>query len=254
MLFRSLSKCSHSSAPGLDTIPYFVWKSHHRRPSAILTSPLGPLLQYLHHPSSLKKANGIVFDKPLKPSYDSPDSFRIIVLFQTVSKILARIVASQLSVIARHVGLLHPNQCGSLPSLSSFDACIFLVDTVRTLECPALEVSSLFLDIKGGFDNVNADILCSSLCSKGVNHYLVSWVRSFLTGRSCRLFFKVLLEFFLRLQWVPHKVHLSLHCCLLFMWLCCIFPLIEVLYPSMLLIYPLLFLPPHIAPTGGPSS
>ena len=138
----------------------------------------------------MKMANGVVLDKPGKPSYDSPSSFSIIVLLQTISKILERIVASRLSAIARYVGLLHRNQCGSLPSLSLFDACTALTDTVRTLQRPALKVSSLFLDIKGGFDNVDADILCSSLRSKGVNHYLISWVRSFLTGRSCRLLFQ----------------------------------------------------------------
>ena len=138
----------------------------------------------------MKMANGVVLDKPGKPSYDSPSSFRIIVLLQTISKVLERIVASRLSAIARYVGLLHHNQCGSLPSLSSFDACTTLTDTLRTLQRPALKVSSLFLDIKGGFDNVDADILCSSLRSKEVNHYLISWVRSFLTGRSCHLLFQ----------------------------------------------------------------
>ena len=87
-------------------------------------------------------------------------------------------------------GLVHCNQCGSLPSLSSFDACTALTDTIRKLQPPALQVSSLFLDIKRGFDNVDADILCSSLRFKGVNHYLISWVRSFLTGWSCRLLFQ----------------------------------------------------------------
>ena len=61
---------------------------------------------------------------------------------------------------------------------------------VCTLHRPALKVSSLFLNIKGGFDNVSADIVCSSLGSKGVNHYPVSWVRYFLTGHSCRLLFQ----------------------------------------------------------------
>ena len=140
----------------------------------ILTSLLGPLLLFGHHPSSMKMANGVVLDKLGKPSYDSPSSSRIIVLLQTISKILERIVASRLSAIARNVGLLHHNQCGSLLSLSSFDACTALADTVRTFQRPALKVSSLFLDIKGGFDNVNADILCYFLRSKGVNHYLVS--------------------------------------------------------------------------------
>ena len=186
----ALSKCSSSSAPGPDTIPYSIWKSLHRITPNILTSLLGPLLLFGHHPSSMKMANGVVLDKPGKPSYDSPSSFRIIVLLQTISKILERIIASHLSAIARYVDLLHHNQCDSLPSLSSFDTCTVLADKVCMLQRPALKVSSLVLDIKGGFDNIDPDILCCSLRSKGVNHYLVSWVRSFLTGRSCRLLFQ----------------------------------------------------------------
>ena len=186
----ALTKCSPSSAPGPDTIPYSVWKSLHRIASDILISLLGPLLLFGHHPSSMKMANGEVLDKPGKPSYRSPSSFRLIVLLQTISKILERIVASRFSAICRYICLLHRNQCGSLPWLSSFDTGMALMDTVRTLQRPALKVSSLFLDIKGVFDNVDADILCSSRRSKGVNHYFISWVRSFLTGRSCRLLFQ----------------------------------------------------------------
>ena len=126
----------------------------------------------------MKMVNGVVLDTPGKPSYDSSSAFPIIVLVQTISKILERIVASQLSTIARYVGLLHRNQCDSLPSLSSLYACTALMDTVRTLQRPALKVSSLFLDIKGGFNNVDADILCSCLPSKGYNPYFISWVRS----------------------------------------------------------------------------
>ena len=129
-------------------------------------------------------------DKPGKPSYHSPSSFRIIVLLQTVSKILGGIAASRLSAVARYLGLLNSNQCGSLPSLSSFDPCSALVDTVRTLQRPSRKVSSLSLDIKGGFDNGDADILCQALRFKGVAHYLVAWIKSFLSGRSCRLLLK----------------------------------------------------------------
>ena len=138
----------------------------------------------------MQMANGAALDKPAKPTNDSPSSFRIIVLLQTISKILERIVASRLSAIARYVCLLHRNQCGSLPSLSSFDAGAAFTDTVHTLQRPALKVSSLLLHIKGGFDNLNADILSCSLRSEGINHYLISWVRSFLTGRSCHLLFQ----------------------------------------------------------------
>ena len=122
----------------------------------------------------MKKANGIVLDKPDKPSYDSPASFRVIVLLQTVSKILERVVTSHLSLTARTLKLVHSNECGSLPALSSFDAAISLVDTARTLQRPRLRVSTLFLDIKGGFDNVNASILCSSLKKAVVPHNMIS--------------------------------------------------------------------------------
>jgi len=52
------------------------------------------------------------------------------------------------------------------------------------------KVSTLFLDIKRGFDNVNSAALCGMMRAKGVNPYIVSWIRSFLSGRTCRLFYQ----------------------------------------------------------------
>ena len=186
----TLRRYSTSSAPGPDTIPYSVWKRVDLTAQRLLTDLLGPLLKYGYHLVSMKKANGIMLDKPGKHSYASPALFRVIVLLQAVSKILERVVASRLSLTAWTLKLVHSNQCASLPPLSSFDAAISLVDTVRTLQRPGLRVSTLFLDIKGGFDNVNASILCSSLKKAGVPHYMVSWIGSVLYQRTCRLVFE----------------------------------------------------------------
>jgi len=82
------SKSSNTSAPGPDLISYVVWKQVHRSCPSLLTNLLSPLIRYGHHPASLKKANGIVLDKPGKASYDTPASFRVIVLLETLSKIL----------------------------------------------------------------------------------------------------------------------------------------------------------------------
>jgi len=49
----------------------------------------------------------VVLDNPGKASYDSPGSFRIIVLFKTLSKILERIIRVRLSALAGSKGLLH---------------------------------------------------------------------------------------------------------------------------------------------------
>jgi len=132
----------------------------------------------------------VVLDKPGKPSYESPSSFRIIVLIRTFSKILERIIAARLLAAARLRGLLLPKQCGSLRVLRTYNACLTLTNDVKTLQRPRIKVSSLFLDIKAGFDNVDNNTLARILMEGGIPPYLVSWVSSFLGERSCTLIFQ----------------------------------------------------------------
>jgi len=87
---------------------------YHLKPS-LLPSLLDPLLAHGFHPPSLKKALRIVREKPGKPSYDSPSSFKVIVLLQTVSKILGRVVTSRLSAQATTCFLIHPLHVGPSP-------------------------------------------------------------------------------------------------------------------------------------------
>jgi len=185
-----LSKSSCSSARGPDGIPYPVWKKVNFINPTILPDLLSPLVDFGYHPPSVKTANVVALDKPAKASYDSPTSFHIIVLLKTVSMILGRILTVSLSAFARSKHLLHPNQCSCLPGLSSSDACLTLMHEVKTLQRPRLEVSTMFLDIKAGFDNVNAYTLRASLLASWVPWYMVDWVSSFLSERTCTLVFQ----------------------------------------------------------------
>jgi len=189
-IVSALAKCSPTSAPGPDGIPYSTWKQVNKINPSILLHILAPLVLLGYQPISLKSSNGMVLDKPGKPSYEWPSFFRIIVLIRTISKIFERIIAARLLAAARLRGLLHPNQCGSLPGLSTYDACLTLTNDVRTLQRPRLKVSSLFLDIKAGFDNVDNNTLARILREGGIPPYLVSWVSSFLGERSCTLIFQ----------------------------------------------------------------
>jgi len=92
--------------------------------------------------------------------------------------------------VARPTGLLKPHQCGSRASLSASDAITTLTHEVKTLHLAGRKVSTLSLDIKGGSDNVNPATLYGILRAKGFNPYLVSWTKSFLSGRSCRLLYQ----------------------------------------------------------------
>jgi len=186
----ALRKSSNTSAPGPSGILYSSWKQVHKANERLLPTLFTPLLTHGYHPLAMKKANGIVLDKPGKPDYRTPASFRIIVLLETVSKILERLSALRLASSARSLGLLHPNQCRSLAGLGCFDAVATLTHEVRLLQAASFKVSTLFLDVKGGFDNVCANKLANILTKGGVSAYLVAWIKSFLSKRQCRLIFQ----------------------------------------------------------------
>ena len=77
-----------------------------------------------------------------------------------------------------------------MAGLSKSDACNTLITEIKPLQMDKSKVSTPFLDLKGGFDNVKPSILCGMMSAKGLNPYLVSWTRSFRMGRSCHLLFK----------------------------------------------------------------
>ncbi|KAH0611643.1 uncharacterized protein H6S33_010908 [Morchella sextelata] len=186
----ALGPTSNLSAPGPDTIPYSVWKGIHRANPRIIPALLNPLIQHGYHPLSLKTANGVILAKPNKPDYSSPAAYRIIVLLQTFSKILEKIITLRLAVIAKAVGLLHNHQCGSVSGLSTGDAVTTLIHETRAMQLAKLKVSTLFLDIKGGFDHVLKQHLASTLSAKHTPPYITNWVLSFLSDRYITLLFK----------------------------------------------------------------
>jgi len=170
-------------------MPYSIWKEVHKANHRLRPSLLTPLLTHGYHLLGMKMANGIVLDKPGKPNYRTPASFRIIVLRETDSKILERLSALRLASATSSLGLLHPNQCGSQAGLGCFDAVATLTHEVLLLQAASFIVSTLFLDVKGGFDNICANKLANILTKGGVSPYLVAWIKSFLSKRQCRLFF-----------------------------------------------------------------
>jgi len=185
----ALSNSSPSSAPGPNGVPYSVWKRVNLINPTIIIALLSPLVAFGYHPLSLKTPNRVVLDKPGKACYDSSSSFCIIFLLTTISKVLERVMTVRLSAIVTSKVLLYPDQCGSLPGLRHSKDCIALIHEVRTLQRPRQKASTLYLDIKVGFDKVNALTLRARLLASHIPCYMVDWVSSFVSERTCTLVF-----------------------------------------------------------------
>lgn len=135
----------------------------------------------------LKAAFGIVLPKPNKPSYAEPSFFQVVVLLQTISKILKRIIAVRLFNHALSNNLIHPNQFRSLAGLRVNDAAITLFHEIKSHQAAQRKVSTVFLDVKGGFDHIVPRALVSRLQKHNTPAYMISWILSFLTERTCCL-------------------------------------------------------------------
>jgi hypothetical protein len=61
---------------------------------------------------------------------------------------------------------------------------------VKLLQATSLKVSSLFLDIKGDFNNIRGPIVAARLRAHNTPMYIINWVLSFPSERSCHLLFK----------------------------------------------------------------
>jgi len=80
------------------------------------------------------------------------------------------------------------NQTGSLPQRSTVDAALSLNHWIRESHFAGKKVSSVFLDVKGGFDNVNHKKLIDLLgANEKVPEYLADWISNFIWTREIAL-------------------------------------------------------------------
>jgi len=106
---------------------------------------------------------------------------------ETFSKIAERIINQRLIEFAKLNGLYLIRQTGSLLQRVTFDAGISLKHWVQEAQAAGLKASTMFLDIKGGFDNVDHSTLLRRLQTNSVPDYMVKWISNFISYRQCTI-------------------------------------------------------------------
>jgi len=185
---ETLEKCSNKSAPGADQVRYRVWKNIHRIEGKIIPKLVEDMLEWAIHPPMLKESTGIILPKPGKNDSTDCPSFRVITLMQIFSKIVERIINNMLMAIAYEEDMYCINRTGSLPQRSMVDAALSLKHWIRESQFTGKKTFTVFLDVKGGFDNVNYSKLLDLLgADEKIPRYLVDWIANFIYTRQIAL-------------------------------------------------------------------
>lgn len=186
-LHNIITSCSPLSAPGEDGIPFlgvqWAWE--------VLQEEMYALYAWCvklgYHPLAWHIAILVALRKAGKPDYASPRAYRLISLLICMGKILEKIQAKRLAYHAVSRKVLAPKQFGGVPGKSTTDAALTFVHDVEAAWSHGLVVSALTFDFVGFFDNLNHDLLLSTMRDQCVPLPLVRWTASFLSDRKASL-------------------------------------------------------------------
>ncbi len=178
---KLLMSISSAKATGCDGIPIKFLKCNLNISSAILTHIINLSLDSKIVPDGWKIAEVV----PLFKSGDKskPENYRPISILPSASKILERVVHTQVYGFLQQHSLFSNAQFGFRKNHSTTSCILYLTDVIyRNIDIGNL-TGVLFLDLKKAFDTVDHEILLKKLHKYNFSMEAVDWFRSYLINR-----------------------------------------------------------------------
>lgn len=184
-----IRKLKPYKAPGPDGIPnivlmrcadlimdrlYFIYKAMSERNN---------------HYKPWKSFTTVVLRKPGKPRYDIPKAYRPIALLNTMWKVLAAIIADQLTFYSEKHHLLPTNHFGGRPGRTTTDAVQLVTHKIKSAWRQGNVTSILFLDVEGAFPNAVPARLVHNLRRRQIPKRYTDFISGMLEGRTTSLRF-----------------------------------------------------------------
>ena len=187
--FKSaISKCNESSSPGPDKLIWHQLKIIIKNEDCLsrIINIADVCINLGHWPKYFKVSTTIVIPKPNKLSYDHPKVFHPIVLLNTLSKLIEKVVAKRLQFIVTSNNFIHPSQLGGLKFKSTADTSIALTHIIRSGWAKGRSTSTLAFDISQFFPSLNHNLLILILEKAGLNYKVTNFFVNYLIQRSMK--------------------------------------------------------------------
>ena len=125
----------------------------------------------------------VIISKPNKASYDSPKSFRPIVLLNKMGKLIEKVIGKRLQFLTTTNNFIHPSQLGGLKFKSTTDAGVALTHIIHSGWVKNLLTSMLVFDIAQFFLSLNHQLYSLILKKVGFNNHVVFFFANYLMDR-----------------------------------------------------------------------
>jgi hypothetical protein len=180
---------SPKKAPGPDGISFACLRKAFDAIPEYLCQLYATLGEQGYQQHSWREATTVIIPKPNKPDYSAIKAYRPIALLNCLGKVLEKLMAMRLGLLAETYDILHEDQIGGRPKRSAIDAAMALMHDIESNAKKKLIMTALFLDVRGAFDNVSATRLFLTMRHLGCPAPVISWCTSFLTDRTTALSF-----------------------------------------------------------------
>ena len=147
------------------------------------------MIEHNLHYAPWKTFTTVVLRKPGKPRYDILKAYQPIVLLNTTWKVLAAVLADQLTYYSEKHQLLPMHHFGGRPRCTTTDAVHLLVHKIKNAWRQGEVSSVLFLDVEGAFPNAVPARLVHNLRKRRIPHRYTDFVAGMLEGRVTSLKF-----------------------------------------------------------------
>jgi len=117
----------------------------------------------------------VVIPKLNKVLYNSPKSFRLIILLNTLGKLIEKVIGERLQFLMASNNFLHPSQLGGLKFKSITDAGVALTHIICLGWIKNLSTSTLVFDIAQFFPSLNHCLLTLILKKAEFNNCVISF-------------------------------------------------------------------------------
>jgi len=169
--------CSNSSTLGPDKLSWGHLKHIIKDKLCLknIISIANACIELGYWPNHFKKSITIVIPKPNKSSYNSLKSFRLIVLLNTMGKLIEKVIGERLQFHVISNNFIHQSQLEELKFKSITDVGIALTHFICTEWIKNMSTSTLAFDITQFFPSLNHHLLLSILGKAGFKSRIVNF-------------------------------------------------------------------------------